>query len=332
MRWWILAFLAAVLLLASAGGFFWTQRPRAPPTWNPPAPRERCADADQPPPVLGLPAETTPVLLWGAGKVHLFFDGQPAANPPENPQRLAPGEHVLRAEAESGALQLTFRIAAFHPAMFHLEQTAGAGLTLVYLGAACISCLPPGKVALDYTRTGAADEALLEDAAASLRTGDWRAAASRLRGVQPKSRQGAAFHRLAANVFQSAAQPDLARAELEKVTGNDLGAVLRAWAQLSTRELAREGSPQLQRWNLVTQKFATLLEKFAPEAPGPVQLATSRLSELSAGFIEATQKKNSLAQDETVKAGEEALGQFIRTLRRSRPDDCEFQSRISSSL
>jgi hypothetical protein len=332
MRWWVLAFLSAVVLLGSAGGFLWTQRLKGPPSWTAPVPRERCADADAPAPELVVPPETTPLLLGVAGKVRLFVDDQPTSSPAEDPKRFAPGDHLLRAEADGSTLALKFRLEPFQPAMFHFEQTPGAGLTVVYLGAACLSCPPPAKVALDFTRTSAADEALLEDAATALRTGDWRAAGARLRAVHPKSRQGVAFRRLAANVYQSSAQPELARAELAKITANGLGAVLAAWEPLSAAELARGASPGLQRWNLITQKFATLLEKFAQEAPGPVQLATSRLSELSAGYIDACQKHDPLAQEETVKAGEEALSQFVRTLRRSRPEDCEFQSRISASL
>ncbi len=332
MRWWMLAFLAAVVLLGATTGFFWKNRTKPPPTWSPPVPRERCKDVDAPAPPLVVAAETTPLILWAAGKVRLFIDEVPTSSPPENPTRFAPGEHVLRAEAEGASLVMKFRLEPYHPALFHLELTPGAGLTAVYLGAACVSCPPPGHVTLDFTRTSATDDALLEEAATALRSGDWRAASARLRGVQPKSRQGVAFRRLVAHVYQSANQPALALQQLQKVTVNDVPTVLAAWEPLSAQELTREGTHGLDRWNLITQKFSTLLERFALEAPGPVQLATGRLADLSSGFLEATQRKDAAAQDATVKAGEEALAQFIRTLRRSRPEDCEFQTRISQSL
>ncbi|MBS1149125.1 MAG: hypothetical protein H6Q89_823 [Myxococcaceae bacterium] len=332
MRWWILAFLAAVILLGAAGGLWWSQRPRPPPTWTAPVPRVRCPDADAPVPLLVAAAQTTPLILWAAGKVRLFVDGQPASSPPENPRRFAPGEHRLRAEAGASTLALTFRIEPFHPALFHLEETPGAGLTAVYLGAGCTSCPPPGPVALDFTRTSATDEALLGEAAAALLGGDWRAAAARLRAVQPKSRQAAAFGRLAANVYQSAGQPEVARAQLEQLAHPELAALLEAWGSLCALELARDVAPALARWNLLTERFSALLEKFALEAPGPVQLATSRLAELSSGYLDAAQRKDPLGQEETVRAGEEALAQFVRALRRSRPDDCEFQARISASF
>ena len=332
MRWWILAFLAAVVLLGSAGGFLWKQRPKPPPTPTAAVPRERCRDADASVPPLVIPPETTPLLLGAAGKVRLFLDDRPTSSPPEHPTRFPPGEHVLRAESEGTSIRLTFRLAPFRPAMFHFEETAALGLTGVFLGAECVSCPTGVPPALDFTRTSATDDALLDEAAKALRTSDWRAASARLRAVQPKSRQGDGFRRLAANVYQSTGQASLARAELAKVSSADLQSALLAWDPLAAQELAREGSPEVQRWNLLTQKFAKLLDAFAPDAPGPVQLATSRLSELTTGFLVATQRKDSSAQEETVDAAEEALDQFVRALRRGRPEDCAFQARISASL
>ena len=101
---------------------------------------------------------------------------------------------------------------------------------------------------------------LLDEAAKSLRTSDWRAASARLRGVQPKTRQGDAFRRLAANVYQLTGQGSLAHAELAKATSPDLQSALRAWDPLVAQELARELSPQVERWNLLTTRFARLVK------------------------------------------------------------------------
>jgi hypothetical protein len=333
MRWWVLAFLAAVVLLGSAGGLLWQRRPKPPPPASaPPVARVRCPDADAPAPALVLPAETVPVLVGASGKVAVLLDQKPVTGGPEAPLRLPAGKHTLRASAGESAMELTFQLERFHPALFHFEETPGLGLTLVWSGATCTSCPPPGKVALDFTRTSATDQEQLEEAAKSLRTGNWSAAGSRLRGVQPKARQEAPFLRLAANVYQSAGRPEQALEQLHKLPVGDVGLLLRALEPFLRAEAARENSPGLERWNLLTERFATLLEKFALEAPGPVQLATSRLAELTTGFLEATEKKDTGAQEETVTAAEEALAQFVRTLRRSRPEDCAFQARISASL
>ena len=323
MRWWVVAFLAGVVLLASAGAFLWTHKRRAPAAAAPAFPRVRCPDADKPMPPLRAPDETTPVILWGAGKVRLFLDGQPTSSPPEAPLRFAAGEHVLRVEAPGSSTSFTFELEPFRPVMFHAEETPGAGLTLAVLGPRA----PPERTPLDFTRTSATDDALLDEAGAALRLGDAMGAAAKLRAVTPKRRSGDAFLRLAAAV-----QPAFAEGMLSNVKGNDLPMVLDAWRTLSASEKTRSETPSLAKWNLVTQKFSTLLEKFALEAPGPVQLATSRLSELSTGFVEATRQKDTLTQDETVNAAELALEQFVRALRRSRPEDCDFQSRVSASL
>ncbi|GEM_PF-2382512 len=329
MRWWVVAFLAGVILLASAGAFLWTLKRQAPvAAADIPAPRERCPDADQPMPTVQVPEETTPVILWGAGKVRLFLDGQPRSSPPEAPLRFAPGEHVLRVEAPGSSMSLTFVLVPFEPVLFHAEETPGAGLTLAALGPHA----PTFNVPLDFTRTSATDETLLTDAGSALRRDDWKSAAAKLRAVSWKSRSQDAFLRLAAGVHAATGQGALAEAALGKVKGNDLPTVLEAWRTLSAKEKARAETPGLEKWNLLTQKFSTLLERFALEAPGPVQLATSRMSELSAGFVEATRSKDTLSQEETVQAAELALEQFVRALRRSRPEDCDFQSRISASL
>lgn len=333
MRWWVLAFLAAVVLLGSALGFLWTQRVRPSPTWTAPVARARCPDVDAPLPALLADAEATAVLLWGTGKVRLFVDGKPAFSPPEDPRRFEPGEHLIRAEAEGAEpLALTFRLDAFRPALFHVEATAGRGLTLAWLGAVCLSCPPAlDRISIGVTRAQMPEDELLDGAAKALRSSDWRAAASLLGAVPLKSRQRPDFRRLAAHVYQSTGQPALARGELEQLADPDLRSLLAAYSALEEAEAGRERSLGMQRWNVVTDKFAHLLEKFALEAPGPVQLATSRLADLSEGFASATQKKDPLAQDETVSAAKEALAQFIRALRRTRPEDCEFQARISAA-
>lgn len=328
LRWWWLAFLGAFVLLASAGGFLvlQAQNTAAAPK-PPPPPRVRCPNLDAPIPALLPGAESPPVMVGVGPGARLLLDGKPAATGP-----LPPGEHTLRAEADgSEALALTFRLDPFRPALFHAEVTPGVGLTLVWLGAACHSCPQAlDAVRLDHTRTSAADADLLADAAKALRANDWRTAAARLRAVTPKSRAQNPYRRLAAHVYQATRQPAAAQAELERV--ERLTPSVAEFSAAVAADAAREAVVGMQRWNLLTEKFSHLLEQFAADAPGAVQQATGRLAELTAAFLEASRKQDFLAQDELVKAAEEAFAQFVRALRRSRPDDCDFQARVSASL
>ncbi len=336
-RWWVLTFLAAVVLLGSASGFFWLRRPVRAVSQPPPRPRARCPDADaelKPPKVEPEPA----LALASAGpKVRLLLDGKALAGDEGTPQRLEPGEHQLRAEADGAEpLQLRLVFLPFAPLMIHATFDAQVGLTAVVLGGPCPSCpAPDQKPALDFTRTEQTDAALLADAAQALRAGDWKRAAGRLRAVTPKSRDHLPFARLAAAAYQLSDQPTLALAALGRVPAAEAGtlsSLVPKWTSLAAAELARSKLTGMRRWNLLTERFSALLEKFAPEAPGPVQVATGRLAELSEGFAKASMGKDLKAQDETVTAAEAALGQFVRALRRSRPDDCEFQARISAAL
>lgn len=314
LRWWWLAFLAALVLLVSAGGFL-VLKPAKPAPPPPLPPRVRCPQLDAPMKPFLAGAEDTPVFFTGSAP--LTLDGTPARSGP-----VAPGEHVVRGDG----VQLTFRLEPFQPAWFDAEVIPGLGLTLVWLGAACQSCPPAlDAVKLDYTRTSAADPDLLASAAAALRANDWRGAAAKLRAVSPKARALVPYRRLAAHVLQATRQPAAALEQLK-----DLAPA--AWTAARATEAARESTLGMQRWNLITEKFSQLLEQFALDAPGPVQLATGRLSELTASFLEASRKQDYVGQDALVKAAEEALAQFVRTLRRTRPDDCDFQARISASL
>jgi hypothetical protein len=331
MQWWVLSFLAAVLLLGSAAGFLWLQHLDPDVAPSPSAPRQRCANLEAPMPELLRDAEATAVLFGAGPKVRLLVDGKA-----ELPAKLGPGEHRVRAQLDDGsqAVERRLTLQAFHPALVHAELTGEAGLTLVWLGAACGGC-EPAKVALDFTRTSALDAELLAEAGARLRESDWKLASARLRAVSPTRRSHAAFLRLAAQVYQSTGQSAAAQAVLARVPPGEahgLDGLLKAFAPLVKSELARSENLDVEKWNLLTQRFSGLLEKFAPEAPGAVQVATSRLSDLSAGFLEATLKKDSRVQAQTLQAGEEAFGQFVRALRRSKPEDCEFQERISVSL
>ena len=320
MRWWVLCFLAGLILLVSVGGFVWL-RPAPRASLAPPVPRERCAHADDPVPPLPAEPVDLPVVISSEPKVRVWIDEKPTTAGVGFP----PGEHLLRAEADGAEpLELHFPLASGQPAFFDLRVDASSGLTFATLRA---QGPEPERVSLDFTRVSDADPVLLGQAAKALRSGDWRRASSRLRGVSPKSRTHALFLRLSASIYQLAGQPQLAEASLAQVPADEAAGL--AAALLAFGTVKQVG---MRRWNLLTEKFSALAEKFAPDAPGPVQVATGRFAELSAGFLNATQQKDSLAQDETVRAAEEALGQFVRALRRSRPEDCDFQARISASL
>src|SRR3954469_9861894 len=100
MQWWIITFLAALILLGSAAAFLWTRVPSRPLAQAPARPRVRCANLDVAIPRLLPDAEATPLLLWGAGKVRLFVDAEPVFSAPDAPRSFLPGEHLLRAEVE----------------------------------------------------------------------------------------------------------------------------------------------------------------------------------------------------------------------------------------
>ena len=336
-RWWVLIFLAALVLLGSASGFFLLRRPSAPKDAPPPSAHERCPDADAELPQMKV--EPEPALLFvGVGPgVRVLLEGKPTPDQGAAPLRLSPGQYGLRAEADGvEPLQLRLALEPFSPALVQLEVDPALGLTAAVLGAACPSCRLPGdKPLLDFTRTSDGDATLLTGAAIALRAGDWKRAASQLRGVSPKSREHAAFLRLSSAVYQLSGQGPSARAALGRIPlaeAQALTAPLEAWTALADAELTRSKGEGMRRWNLLTERFSALLEKFAPEAPGPVQIATSRLAELSSGFLEASLKKDLRGQEDTVRAAEAALGQFVRALRRSHPEDCEFQKRITASL
>jgi hypothetical protein len=338
-RWWVLSFLAALILLGSAGGFLWQMRGArrlnvAPP---PPAPRVRCPNVDEALPALKDEPIEVSALIVGATGVRAFLDGKPALGTSSGPFRVTPGEHVLRAEGEGAEpFELRLRFEPPETAMVHLQLDPEVGLTVALLGATCPSCPPPGeKLSLDFTRTSDTDAPLLADAAKALRVGEWRRAGSRLRGVSAKARAHGGYLRLAGTALALSGDEPGAVKSFEKVPkaeAHGLDAVLDAWSTLSASETLRHGAGGMRKWNHLTEKFSALAEQFALDAPGPVELATSRFAELTEGFLKASQVKDTQSQTQTVQAAEDALGQFVRALRRSRPDDCEFQTRISAAL
>ncbi|MDQ3263505.1 MAG: hypothetical protein M3Y59_07585 [Myxococcota bacterium] len=341
-KWW-LGLGAAALTLMIASGFAVLRkraRPSAPATVvdagapvvpaaaAPTVARDGC----------GLPRELSlsaaqdgaPVLLWAVAPVRLFLDDKPAFSSPEKPLRLS-GEHTLRAEAKGEQSVITrFRVVPGTPALFHAQIDEGLGITLVRLGMSCTSCVfKDADLDLTYQPSEEPTFSLLQSAASTLRTDQWRLALARLRRVPPKDRTKVPYLRLASNLYQATADPDQALALARSIPpgrSNDLSTLLDALARLRSAEDRTTPEGLFARWNTVTDRFGALASRFAEQAPGPVAASTRRLEQLGAAFESQTREPR--AQRATVDAAEETVLQLVRELRALKPTDCVFQAQV----
>jgi hypothetical protein len=293
------------------------------------------------PPVVPLraqpDAENPPVLLWAVGNVRILLDGVPAFSSPEAPKHFKTGEHSLRVEADGlDALKTRVRLDAFTPALFHAERDGELGLTLVRAGSFCVSCAQPlNVVSLDYERSGVRPAELLGQAATALRTDAWAEAGELLRGIPPPQRTTAAFHRLASTVYLGGLALARSHEELELIpekASNDLRGLLRQLDALTQGEQQRRAEVIVARWNKVTERFQGLIHRFNSQAPGPTALASQRIAKLSDAFEEARKKSDLNRQEEFLRSAEEALLQVVVQIRAARPEDCDFQANVVTTV
>lgn len=328
LRWWLLAAAAAALMLAALLVLRQGRRPAVVTSPPPPRPSAPCPDEALLPGHL-LPGEdSAPVLLAGDEAVRFAVDGEPLFSPPDAPRRLAAGPHALRAEAKGVTpAEFTLAVTAFTPVL--LEARAdGPAVTLLVFGAGCASCAPgQGEVPLGYDAS-LARPAPLDDAAAALAKGDWRAAAEALRAVPPRKLDARARRQQAA-VLALAGLPTAARKAL--ASDQRAPALLAALDAVGPGEAEREGAVAVKRWNALTERYARLAAAVGKDAPGPAGTATARFDTLSKAFLEATDAHDTITQQALVQTGEETLRALVKELRGTRPRDCGWQARVTAA-
>lgn len=292
----------------------------------------------------GLPRELSlsegdgksPVLLWAVAPVRLFLDDKPAFSGPDRPLRLS-GEHTLRLEAKGEEPLVTkFRVHPGTPALFHAQVDEGLGITLVRLGASCTSCVAKdADVEIDVERSDEPAFSLLQSAASTLRSDQWRLALARLRRVPPKDRTKIPFLRLASNLSQATGDAEKALGfarMIPKGRSNELTSLLDALARLGAAEDRTRPEGLFQRWNDITDRFGAIASKYADTVPGPLAAATRRLEKLSQAFENQVNAKDARGQRGTVDAAEETVLQLVKELRAVRPADCAFQSEVVATV
>lgn len=336
-KFWLVACgIAAVVLIAIVFALLQVSR-RRPATTLVMAPTpQRCALPEEVPIRALSEAEAPPVLLWASGQVRIYVDEVATFSPPEDPKRLAPGEHRLRVEAEGHEpLRTSFRIDPYTPALIHAQLDDALGITLARLGTVCTSCPAPSlEVELDVPTHAAPTDLMLVHAARALRSDDWKSAAGFLASVAVSRRSEPLFRRLAAAVYVGAAQPSDARRELAAVAqrSSELKMLLERLEQLEGEERRREREVLLARWNRTTERFGHLMERFQGEVPGEISNASLRLAALSRSFEQALRDDDLGRQEAALRAGEEVLSLFVHQLRSRRPADCTFQAAVLATL
>lgn len=334
-RSWLLACVLAVIAVALAG--LLVLRRTALPSRAEPSPTTEDAS------VCGLPpfesvrarpdAEGPPVILWASGAVRLYLDDEAAFSSPEAPRHYDVGDHTLRVEAEGhDPISLTVHFDPWTPALLHAEVDPEAGLILLRLNAACVSCPLPSAHFQDievHPSQGPGDHRL--EAAVALREGDWPTALRALEQVPPEQRETPLFLRLASVVFVDMRETGLARDLLRDLTderGEELQPLLDRQLALFEEEEARKLEVQLYRWNRATERYGALVERHGAELPRTTGTAGSRLEELSTSFSSFHDKGDVLGAEEALRAAEDELLRLARRLSAARPGDCAFQADV----
>ena len=277
-----------------------------------------CVDGDAvPEPLLPLAAQT-PVIVEAHG-AQVMIDGERA------PSRVKPGEHaVTLVGGDAGVLQaIRVRVEAFRPAVFAVE---GEPVALVWLGAACVSCvISVQKLDLSPVRAPAVS---VEAVAALMRAGKWAEVPDALRAVRPDATNQPAWQRLAAAALWASNDDLRAREMLKKAKWPAMA----RFEALEKSEREREERVLTDRWNLLTERFSRLTKVAGMDANAPVAAASARMAELSQGFSLAVELHDAISEDETVRTGEQTVLVFLKAARAARPGDCGFQQRLSKAL
>jgi hypothetical protein len=119
-------------------------------------------------------------------------------------------------------------------------------------------------------------------------------------------------------------------AKLPKTSG--LRVLSEAQQAAQRREAARQRAVLLQRWNLLTDRYFRVLTALGHDATDAVDSAHFRFEELSKGVLEAQQKNDTLSLDASVRAGEATLSALVNSARGTRPNDCDFQERLTRAF
>lgn len=331
-RWWQLLFLAALVLLLGAGAAVLLKKKGQAPVAPAAVTASACPEAlVQPRPVL-VGAESAKALVVGGPNVRLELDGAAAYAGPDAPGELAPGRHQVKARAGEQEVMLELEVEAYRPVLVHADLDAEGGLSVVFLGAACASCVGVDSAPPLGTRASKTPRSeLLKEAFEALQTSDWRGAQNALEGIAPAQRTSPGFFRALAFIQQATRQPTAARVTLGKVKTPQLQGLLKAYSVLEDGIPAAMGQLALSRWNLLTERYGRLNE-LSMEAPGAVASATQRFSELSAGYLRACEANDVQAQVDAVAAAHETINAMVKGLRGAHPADCAFQRRVTAAF
>lgn len=348
MRWWILAAAAAVVLLLALTGMLLgaradTRRAQPAPVAVLPGAahdagtKQKCVDEDFLPPPIFPDEEGPPLLLFGTG-ARFSVDGKPVVSTGDAPRHFAPGEHEVAVKLGEHAWKARLGLDPYVPAAVVAEPDATVGLVVYTFGARCSSCKPPdrgeGDIAPGVEPSTREPAEILKEAWVALAAGDWESGGGLLSHMPLSQRKGT-WLKLLVVFHQQLEQDKSMRASLKLLEVKDRKAsedALSLLEKLAVTETARAGQVHTKRWNALTERYGRILEKAGIEAQGPVAQAQSRMSELSAGFQKAVESKNLTEQAAIEHAGEEALGQFVKLLRRSHPSDCSFQSKVTAAF
>ncbi len=297
-----------------------------------------CAELEAPIPKLLPAAEMVPVLVLGVGDAKAQIDGSPFESLPGAPKALVPGPHQLTVDLDGVRLTLKFEVKPFHAALFHVEDSPGAGVpTVVYLGADCTNCAQLPKPPLTpgaFTRRTDEEDGLALTAQA-LMTSDLKTALEELKTVPVAQRESTLFLRVWAHLQQATHQGPAALATLRQIPApksNGLAPLVAAWVKLDAQERAREADVPLQRWNLTTERYSRFVDRFYAEAPGPLNAANARFNELTLAFTAAAKAKDLLKMQETLDAADAVVAKLVSSLRTLRPSDCEYQRRLVAAF
>lgn len=297
-----------------------------------------CPEVEAPIPRVLPSAEMVPVLVAGVGEVKPKIDGAFFESRPDAQKFLAPGPHLFSVDLDGVRLTLKFEVKPFHAALFHVEDSPGAGVpTVVYLGAPCTNCTvfpnPPLTPGGPVKRTDG--EFPLALTAQALMTSDLETALAELKTAPQAERESTLFLRLWAHLQQATGQGPAALATLRMIPApksNGLAPLVSAWAKLDERERARETEVPLQRWNLTTERYSRFVDRFYGEAPGPLNTANARFNELTLAFTSASKAKDLARMQETLVAADAVVEKLVAALRSLRPGDCEFQRRVVAAF
>jgi hypothetical protein len=310
MRWWALAAAAATAVIA---GVLALGQP-TPPAADPPPSDEPVRPTCPPPPTLPSPVGATASVVGLAPKpISLTLDGLALTHAP---RKVPTGEHTLVALAPGfTGTRLRIRIDAFEPVLVD-AAVDGQFVSLIVLGAACVSCPPPtGPLELS---PGLPEPQAAEAFAESMARGDWKAGQhffERLASGERTPRRLAALaslsgHRLDAEV----AMPGLAR-QREALEATDAEA-RKAWL--------------LERWNHLAETVATQARAFSDEAPGASKSTARRLDELSEAFQKAFLTGDVPTQAQLLTTTHALQTSYVKQLRALKPTDCKWQERVSA--